>query len=56
MKLTQESISGTPISNKTKMDENSRSKMYCEVGCLKNFANFTGKHLYWGLCSIKLQA
>ena len=43
--VTQESTSGTLISNKTKKDENSRSEMYCEVGGLKNFANFTGKQL-----------
>ena len=25
----------------------SRSQMFCKIGILKNFANFTGKHLCW---------
>ena len=54
--VAQESTSGIPISNKTKNDENRRSEMCCKVGGLKNFANFTGKHLCWSLFSIKLQA
>ena len=29
---------------------------FCKKGALKNFANFTGKHLCWSLFSIKLQA
>ena len=30
--------------------------VFCKVGILKNFANFTGKHLCWVLLSIKLHA
>ena len=33
-----------------------RSQMFFKVGVLKNFANFTGKHLCWSLFLIKLQA
>ena len=33
----------------------SRSQMFFKTG-LKNFANFTGKHLYWSLFLIKLEA
>ena len=29
---------------------------FFEIGALKNFANFTGKHLCWSLFLIKLQA
>ena len=29
--------------------------MLCEKGALKNFANFTGKHLCWGLFLMELQ-
>ena len=29
--------------------------MFFEIGSLKNFAIFTGKHLCWGLFLIKLQ-
>ena len=54
--VTQENTCGPPISNKTKTDQNSRSQMYCKLGVLKNFANFTGKHLCWSHFSIKLQA
>ena len=28
----------------------------CKIGVLKNFANFTGKHLCWSLFLINLQA
>ena len=34
----------------------SRSQMFFKIGVLKNFANFTGKHLCWSLFLIKLQA
>ena len=34
----------------------SRSQMFIKIGALKNFANFTGKHLCWSLFLIKLQA
>ena len=29
--------------------------MFLKIGALKNFANFTGKHLSWNLFLIKLQ-
>ena len=32
----------------------SRSQMFFKIGVLKNFANFTGKHLFWNLSLIKL--
>ena len=32
----------------------SHSQMIFKIGVLKNFANFTGKHLSWSLFSIKL--
>ena len=34
----------------------SRSLMFVKIGVLKNFANFTGKHLRCSLFLIKLQA
>ena len=34
----------------------SRLQMFFEKSVLKNFANFTGKHLCWSLYLIKLQA
>ena len=34
---------------------NSHSQMFFKVGVLKNFANFTGKHLCWSLFLISLQ-
>ena len=30
--------------------------MFCQKGVLKNFAKFTGRHLYQSLCFKKLQA
>ena len=33
----------------------SRSQMFFRIDVQKNFANFTGKHLCWSLCLIKLQ-
>ena len=35
---------------------NSRSQMFFKIGILKNFANFTAKHLCWSLFLIKLLA
>ena len=37
------------------MYRNSRSQMFFKIIFLKNFAIFTGKHLCWSLCLIKLQ-
>ena len=34
----------------------SRLQMFFKIGALKNFANFTGKHLCWSLFLIQLQA
>ena len=34
----------------------SRSQMFFKIGVLKNFANFTAKHLCWSTFFIKLQA
>ena len=34
----------------------SRSQTFFKIGVLKNFANFTGKHLCWSLFLIKWQA
>ena len=31
-------------------------EVFCKKGVLKNFANFTGKHLWWSLFLIKLPA
>ena len=36
-------------------DRSSRRRCSVKIGVLKNFANFTGKHLCWGLFLIKLQ-
>ena len=33
----------------------SRSQIFFKIGALKNFANFTGKHLCWSLFLIKLR-
>ena len=35
--------------------KSSRRIYSVKKGILKNFANFTGKHLYWSLFIIKLQ-
>ena len=51
-----------PLANKS-MEKTSRSwlffeqmrQMFFEIG-VKNFANFTGKHLCWGLFLINVQA
>ena len=34
----------------------SRPQMFFKIEVLKNFANFTGKHLCWSLFLIKFQA
>ena len=34
----------------------SGSQMFLKIGVLKNFANYTGKHLHWSLFLIKLLA
>ena len=39
-----------------KQSKSSRLKMFFEIGSLKNFAIFTGKHLYLSLFLIKLKA
>ena len=36
-------------------DRRSLSKKFFETGVLKNFANFTGKHLRWSFFLIKLR-
>ena len=36
--------------------KSSRSQMFFNIGVLKIFANFIGKHLYWSLFLIKLPA
>ena len=36
--------------------QSSRSQIFFEIGSLKNFAIFTGKHLCWGFFLIKMQA
>ena len=39
------------LMNNTNYDtrRNSRPKVFCKEGALKNFAKFTGKHLCWSL-------
>ena len=37
-----------PLGNKS-MEGSSRSHVFFKIGVLKNFANFTGEHLCWGL-------
>ena len=39
------------VMNNTNYDtrRNSRPKVFCKEGALKNFAKFTGKHLCWSL-------
>ena len=32
------------------LSQNSRSQMFFQIGVLKNFSNFTAKHLSWSLC------
>ena len=39
-----------------KVSKSSRSHIIFEISSIKNFAIFTGKHLFWGLFLIKLQA
>ena len=36
-------------------DSSSRSQMFFKIGVLKNFPNFTGKHLCWSLFFIRVQ-
>ena len=31
-------------------------ELFCKKAALKTYAEFTGKHLYWGLFLIQLQA
>ena len=38
-----------------KKGRSSRSHIFFKIGALKNFAIFTGEHLYWSLLLIKLQ-
>ena len=40
----------------TLINRNSRSKILFKTDVFENFANFTGKHLWWTLSLIKLQA
>ena len=51
---------GISTSNRWRIDEDvsigSRSQMFFKIGVPKNFANFTGKQLYWSFFLIKLQA
>ena len=47
---------GSSNSGPLKKSKSSRSQMFFEINSIKNFAIFTGKHLCWGLFSIKLQA
>ena len=61
--LKRESVSrerASSIDNSCKRSEKyfrcSRSQMFFKTGVLKNFANFTGKHLGWSLFLLKLQA
>ena len=37
-------------------DRSSNPEVFCKKGVLRNFAKFTGKHLYQRLFLIKLQA
>ena len=39
-----------------KKSKSSRSQIIFEINSFKNFAKFTGKHLFWGLFLMKLQA
>ena len=41
---------------KTVSYRRSRLQMFFKIGDLKNFANFTAKHLRWSLFSIKFQS
>ena len=38
------------------VDRSSRLKVLCKIGFLKNFADFTGNHLYGSLCFNKVAA
>ena len=38
------------------MSRSSSSQMFFKIGILNNFTIFTGKHLYWSLFLLKLQA
>ena len=61
--LKRESVSrerANSIDNSCKRSEkyfrSSRLQMFFKTSVLKNFANFTGKHLGWSLFLLKLQA
>ena len=45
----------TEENKKNKTYRSSRSEVFCKYGVLKDFAKFTGTHLYWSLFLIKLQ-
>ena len=52
------SIEGAERKRRTEDSSHIRSsgpQMFFKLGVLKNFANFTGKHLCWSLFLIKLQ-
>ena len=38
------------------ISRSSRPEVFCKKDPLKTYAKFTGKHLYWSLFLIKLQA
>ena len=44
----------TPLKSRLK-PQKQPLKLFCEKGVLRNFANFTGKHLCWSLFLIELQ-
>ena len=46
----------SPVSLICLLYRSSHWRCYVKQGVLKNFANFTGKHLYWSLFLRKLQA
>ena len=38
------------------ISRSSRPEVFCKKAAVKTYAKFTGKHLYWSLFLIKLQA
>ena len=53
-RLSHKFLLGTPLKIRVKRQKQPL-KLFCKKGVLRNFANFTGKHLCWSLFLIELQ-
>ena len=53
-RLSHKFLLGTPLKIRVKRQKQPL-KLFCKKGVLRNFANFTGKHLCWSFFFIDLQ-